>query len=129
MILVDTSAWVEFLRDTGSALCVRVQNILEGQIATCHPVRMELLAGARDDKQLRDLRSLLARAVTIPTRPADFEEAAALYRSCRRNGATVRKMMDCLIAAQAIRNGSSILHGDDDFNILAIHTPLTVETV
>ena len=44
MILVDTSAWVEFLRDTGSAVCGRVDDLLGGDIATCHPIRMEVLA-------------------------------------------------------------------------------------
>ncbi len=46
MILIDTSAWVEFLRDTGSVVCNRVDSILDNEIATCHPVRMEVLAGA-----------------------------------------------------------------------------------
>ncbi|MGH9087184.1 MAG: hypothetical protein ACRDYZ_03600 [Acidimicrobiales bacterium] len=45
MILVDTSAWIESLRDTGGAVCARVDALLDDEIATCHPVRMELLAG------------------------------------------------------------------------------------
>ena len=49
MILIDTSAWVEFLRDTGSAVCNRVDALLDDEIATCHPVRMEVLGGARDE--------------------------------------------------------------------------------
>ena len=55
MILIDTSAWVEFLRDTGSAVCNRVDALLDDEIATCHPVRMEVLAGARDEQHLKDL--------------------------------------------------------------------------
>lgn len=39
MSLVDTSAWVEFLRDTGSPTCARVDGLLGDEIATCHPVR------------------------------------------------------------------------------------------
>lgn len=45
MILVDTSAWIEFLRDTGSRACVRVDALLAGGVATCDAIRMELLAG------------------------------------------------------------------------------------
>ena len=56
---VDTSAWVEFLRDTGSPVCRRVDALLEGDMATCDPVRMEVLAGARDERHLHDLRRLL----------------------------------------------------------------------
>lgn len=59
MILIDTSAWIEFLRDTGSPVCERVDSLLAGDIAICDPIRMEVLAGARNDKHLRDLRGLL----------------------------------------------------------------------
>ena len=124
MILVDTSAWVEFLRDTGSATCTRVDQLLEGDIATCDPVRMEVLAGARDECHLDDLRRLLARASVVECTPTDYEAAAALYRTCRRSGETVRKLIDCLIGAMAIRADVPVLHADSDFEVLARHTAL-----
>ncbi len=126
MILIDTSAWVEFLRNTGSHVDLRVEEILTGQFAVCDPVRMELLAGARDDAHLTGLRKLMARGVGIPTLPTDYEDAASLYRQCRRQGETVRKLIDCLIASVAIRNDIPILHNDADFNALARHTELQV---
>ncbi len=126
MILIDTSAWVEFLRDTGSVVCVLVEELLAADIAVCEPVRMEVLAGARDESHLLDLQRLLARAVMIPTQTTDYEDAAALYRRCRREGETVRKLMDCLIAAIAIRAGVPILHNDADFDALARHTELRI---
>jgi predicted nucleic acid-binding protein len=127
VILVDTSAWVEFLRDTGSPTCVRVEEVLGGEIATCLPVRMELLAGARDGKHLDDLRRLLARARLVAPEPTDYDDAAALYRACRRGGATVRRLIDCLIASHAIRAGLPVLHADADFDLIARHTPLQVD--
>ncbi len=75
MILIDTSAWIEFLRDTGSPVCARVDELLEAGSASCHPVRMELLAGARDERHLHGLRRLLARASLVPTEPVDYEDA------------------------------------------------------
>lgn len=126
MILLDTSAWIEFLRDTGSPVCLRVDDLLGEEIATCHPVRMEVLAGARDEQHLEGLRGLLARASVLETSPADYETAAALYRTCRRRGETVRKLIDCLIAAHAIREGVAVLHADSDFDRLADCTPLEV---
>lgn len=127
MILVDTSAWVEFLRDTASPACARVDELLDADIATCHPIRMEVLAGARDDRHLADLRGLLARASLVPTDPVDYEDAAALYRTCRRGGDTVRKLIDCLIAATAIRADVAVLHADSDFDVLTRHTPLRID--
>lgn len=124
MILIDTSAWVEYLRDTGSPVCIRVDELLSADIATCDPVRMEVLAGARDERHLHDLRRLLARASALSTVTTDYEEAASLYRVCRRGGETVRKLMDCLIASVAIRSDVAVLHADGDFDVLARHTAL-----
>jgi predicted nucleic acid-binding protein len=127
VILIDTSAWIEFLRDTDSPVCVRVDELLDGDIAICEPVRMEVLAGARDERHLSDLRGLLARATLIHTEAIDYEKAAALYRICRRGGETVKKLIDCLIASIAVRTGSSILHCDTDFDVLARHTALQID--
>ena len=129
MILVDTSAWVEFLRDTGSWQCERVDALLEQEFAITDAIRMELLAGARDDRHLRQLRGLAARAVSLPTSTADYDTAAVLYRRCRRSGETVRKLIDCLIAAVALRHDAEVLHHDADFEALARHTGLRVVTV
>ena len=127
VILIDTSAWIEFLRDTGSVVCNRVDAVLESEIAVCDAIRMEVLAGARDAHHLRHLRGLLARASILPTEPADYEEAAALYRLCRREGETVRRLIDCLIGSVAIRAGAAILHNDNDFDVLARHTALRID--
>jgi predicted nucleic acid-binding protein len=127
VILVDTSAWIEFLRDTGSPICQRVDDLLATEIVTCDVVRMEVLAGARDEQHLQQLRRLLARATTLPTEPVDYDAAAALYRTCRQRGHTVRKLIDCLIAAVAIRGNVPVLHRDADFDILAQHTPLQAD--
>ena len=129
MILVDTSAWVEFLRDTGSPICSRVDALLDGDIATCDPIRMEVLAGARDESHLNDLRRLLARASVIALVSGDYEDAAAVYRTCRRRGDTVRKLIDCLIGAVAIRADVPVLHSDSDFDALARHTSLQLADV
>ena len=126
MILIDTSAWIEFLRDTGSSVCRRVDELLDGQMASCDVVRMEVLAGARDEQHLQQLRGLLARTTTLSMEPADYEHAAALYRSCRQQGETARKLVDCLIAAVAIRADVPILHRDGDYDVLARHTALHV---
>lgn len=127
MIIIDTSAWVEFLRDTGSPVCARVDGLLDAGIATCHPIRMEVLAGARDERHLNDLRRLLARASLVPTEPIDYEDAASLYRACRGGGETARRLIDCLIGAVAIRADMPVLHAGTDFDVLARHTALRIE--
>jgi predicted nucleic acid-binding protein len=77
MIMIDTSAWVEFLRDTGSPVCGRVDELLDRDIAICDPVLMEVLAGARDGHHLDELRRLLARASELRTeRPQQLSTSA-----------------------------------------------------
>ena len=124
MIIIDTSAWIEFLRDTGSQVCNTVDDLLGADLAICDAISMEVLAGARSEQHLAQLRGLLARATLVPIIAEDYDHAAALYRTCRRDGETIRKLIDCLIAAVAIRSNAPILHADADFAALARHTPL-----
>lgn len=127
MILIDSSAWIEFLRDTRSSVCERVDELLGSRIATCDVVRMEVLAGARDQEHLEQLRRLLARATLLPTESIDFDAAAAIYRSCRSQGKTVRRLIDCLIAAVAMRANVPVLHRDQDFKAIAAATDLRID--
>ena len=128
MILIESSAWIEFLRETGSPVCNRVDELLDSDIAICDPIRMELLAGARNESDLSELHRFLARTTSIPTQSTDYDSAAALYRRCRQRGETVRKLIDCLIAAVAIRAGIPVLHNDRDFDALARHTELELDS-
>lgn len=119
MILVDTSAWVEFDRATGSAVDRRLTSLMaeRDDVAVTEPVIMEVLAGARDDRRAQDLRRLMQRFVLLRFDAAvDFEAAARIYRSCRRVGITPRGMVDCMIASVALRHGASLLAADVDLN-------------
>ena len=105
-------------------MCNTVDDLLGADLAICDAISMEVLAGARNEQHLAQLRGLLARATLVPIIAEDYDQAAALYRTCRRNGETVRKLIDCLIAAVAVRSNATILHADADFAVLARHTPL-----
>lgn len=127
MILVDSSAWIEFLRATGSPVNLRLRSALQqGQdLASTDVIVMEILAGARDDPDRDRLRRLLYGSEFLAVEgPADYEHAAELYRACRAGGETPRKLSDCLIAAVAIRNDAALLCEDSDFLTIARHSPL-----
>lgn len=129
MILIDSSAWVEFLRATGSPLHLSVHEALvnELEIACTEVVVMEILAGARHEAERDRLRRLLYRFVFLTVDGLwDYEQAAELYRLCRRRGKTVRKLTDCLIAAVAIRNDAQLLCDDSDFLAIASCAPLSL---
>lgn len=97
------------------------------EVAVTEVVVMELLAGARSAAEARELRTRLVSFPLLPLRGlADFEEAAAIYRSCREAGETIRSLSDCLVAVPAIRAGAEVLHNDADLDAIARHTPLRV---
>lgn len=131
MILVDSSAWIEFLRATGSATHLRLRSALQEdeELASTDVVVMEILAGARDDGDRTRLRRLLFGVEFLAVEgPADYERAAEIYRLCRGRGEAPRQLTDCLIAAVAIRNDASLLSTDADFLAIARHAPLRLAT-
>ena len=126
MPLIDTSAWIEYLRKTGSRTNIEVRRTLNIDAQICDVIRMEILAGARDQQHVTQLEKLLARATTIKTEPVDYDNAAAIYRACRKLGVTIRAQIDCLIAAIAIRTNTKIIHHDSDFDAIAQVTKLKI---
>jgi predicted nucleic acid-binding protein len=126
VILADTSAVVAFLRRTESAANVRLRELLGSDPpALTEPVVLEVLAGVRSQSDLRRTRRFLYSLEVVPVVSLDDNERAAdLYRRCRARGVTVRGLLDCLIAAVAIRVDAEVLHEDHDFDRLAQHTEL-----
>ncbi len=122
MILVDTSAWVEYDRATASPVDRRLTELIAtgDQVTVTEPVIMEVLAGARSDEREADLRRLLLRFDLLRFDAAvDFDAAARIYRACRRVGVTPRGMIDCMIASVAHRRGASLLALDADLTRVA----------
>ena len=129
MIVVDTSAWAEWLRQTGSKADRRVRLLLgkPAELAVTEVIVMELLAGARSPRHLAELRSFFLRFRLLRLQGLEgYEEAARLFRLCRSGGETLRKMTDCLVAVPAIQADAAVLHADRDFDVLARHTSLEV---
>jgi predicted nucleic acid-binding protein len=125
--LIDTSAWVEYLRATNSETHHQVRRFIENNsvVQTTDVIVMEVLAGGRDDSHAARLRRLLSRCEFVPTRGLDdYEQAASLYRRCRRGGETIRSVNHCLIAAIAVRSDLDLLQADRDFDALARHSEL-----
>jgi predicted nucleic acid-binding protein len=110
----------------------RLQDLINigADIVTTEVVIMELLAGEWDEVALADLRSTMLEFPVLRVHGlSDFEQAATLYWRCRAGGKTIRSLSDCVIAAVAIRAGATVLHTDRDFDALAQHTELRIESV
>ena len=130
MLLADTSAWVEFLKGTGSGQALRMREALaEREVVVVDPVLLEVMAGARHDNVARTQRLLEAQHLEPMAPRLDWLDGATVYRELRQRGVTVRSPVDALIAAVAIRLDVPVLHRDRDFEAIARQTPLRlVET-
>ena len=130
MILVDSSAWIAYLRGIDSPVVARLEGLIVSgaELAITEPVIMELLAGARKPRELARVEALANGLLLAPLAPmTDFRDAAELYRVSAANGHPIRSMTDCLIAAVSIRRGLPLLHSDRDFTFLAEISPLRLD--
>ncbi len=130
MILVDSSVWIAYLRDAQVAAVDELDALLraDADVRMTEPVAMELLAGSRSGDVA--IESLVNGLPSLPVDGrADFRSAAELYRASRANGHPIRSLVDCLIAAVAIRHEAALLHNDRDFRFLAEISPLRLHSV
>ena len=122
MIVVDTTVWIDFLAARGTAFDPHLGELLDADapIALVDIVYCEILQGIRDEEAYRRIRlSLRAHPILRPRGLETFEAAANLYRTGRGRGLTIRRSVDCLIAATCLENGAEIYHNDRDFDALA----------
>jgi len=122
VIVVDTTVWIDFLEARGTAFDRHLTTLLEedAPLALVDIVYGEILQGIRDDETYERTRSsLLAHPILRPRGLETFEIAANLYRKARRRGLTIRRSVDCLIAAMCLEGGAEIYHNDRDFDALA----------
>ena len=129
MIVVDTTVWIDFLEARATSLDRHLVELIEedAPIALVDIVYCEILQGIREDDTYQRIRaSLLAYPIVRPQGLGTFETAANLYRTARRQGLTIRRSADCLIAAMCLENGAEIYHNDRDFDALASVSPLVI---
>jgi len=129
VIVVDTSVWVDVLNDAPAPAALRCVELIEaGQpVALTDVILTEILQGLRSEREARLVeRHLRAFPILRLGDLEDFVLAASLYRAARRAGVTIRKTLDCLIAAPCVRTGAPLLHADRDFDRLATCTELRI---
>lgn len=129
MIVVDTSVWIDLLAGRDTEVASKCQELIENgePVALTDVIYTELLQGVKSPREARLLDAHL-RAFPILRLESlgDFALAADLYRTARRRGITIRKTLDCLIAAPCVRTKAPLLHNDGDFDRLASCTPLRI---
>ncbi|MBW1772113.1 MAG: PIN domain nuclease [Deltaproteobacteria bacterium] len=128
MILVDTSVWIEILRDkTGN-----IVNAFHERIGTDNYVmsrfnQLELLQGAKNQREWEILDDYLWSQYYLEASESTWREAARIYFELRKKGVTINSPVDCCIAQIAMEHGAFLLHRDKDFERISRIRPLEQE--
>ena len=117
MVLVDTTVWIDFFSANPYQHVKTLENLIvkREDICLCGIILTEVLQGIREDSEFNRTQDLLGNLVFLPMQYYVFLRSAEIYRNLRRKGITIRKPVDCMIAAVAIENDIPLLHNDKDF--------------
>ena len=128
MVLVDTTVWIDFFADRSEPYVAALQGFIENEedLCLCGVILAEVLQGIRSDADYIETKDYLADLIFLPMRQLTFVRAAELYRSLRKRGVTIRKPIDCMIAAVAIEHDIRLLHNDRDFDNISKHSKLKI---
>jgi len=126
MIVVDTSVWIDFLAGKQTPNCLLLKSAINKSedLCVCGVVITEVLQGIRQDKDFEKVFQILNDLIYLSEQKTTHILAAKIYRSLRKNGKTIRKPIDCIIAATCIENSAFILHNDRDFEFISEYFPL-----
>ena len=129
MFLIDSSVWVEYLRPTGSQkVKERVRGILQKEeTVSCGIVIVEILRGAKNEKEFQTLKDSLVNLPQIPIDERVIERAANWGFLLDRKGRSI-STTDLFIASAAYKN-ACLLHSDNDFKVMASVVDLEEEKI
>ena len=126
MILVDSSVWIDYFRDTVTPQVERLASLLDEQaLAIGDLVLTEVLQGCRLDREFNEVRRLFSRLQLVTLGGPDVAvQAASNYRKLRALGVTVRGTVDVVQATRCIVIGHQLLHSDRDYDGFERHLGL-----
>ncbi len=117
MILVDSSVWIDYFNGTETLATKKIDGLLGVQpVCTGDLILAEVLQGFRQDADYQVAKTLLCALPIVAMVSTEISiKSADNFRLLRKQGITVRKTIDSLIATYCIENGLPLLHFDKDF--------------
>lgn len=118
MVVADTSVWIDYVRGVhGPYTDLLDDALLHDRVVTGDIIMAEFLQGFRDEKDFQEAKHLMESLAYYDLVGKEIAlQAAQNFRTLRRNGITVRKTIDVLIATFCIENGFELIHNDRDFD-------------
>jgi predicted nucleic acid-binding protein len=126
-LLFDTSVWVDFFRNKRNPEATLLTDYISGNqpVLLIPTIIQEILQGIRDDAHFEKIKDILSYFAVQQIPPVQAAIGAAeLYRFLRKKGITIKKSNDCLIAFHAIHFSIPLVHLDNDFEIIRVHSKL-----
>jgi len=128
MILVDTSVWIHIFRDKGGTVAKAFRDRIGSENSVLSRFnQLELLQGARDEKEWALLADYLSTQYYLEADDNTWQWAARIYFELRSNGVTISSSVDCCIAQVAMEHGAILLHRDNNFEKISRIRPLRQE--
>jgi predicted nucleic acid-binding protein len=122
MYLIETSIWIDYFRNKQNKPIQFFEKLIDSKTpyGITGVIYQEILQGAASLQDYKNLVSYLGSQIFYHPKHfiQTYESAAKLYFDCRRKGITIRSTVDCLIAQIAIEHGLTIIHNDNDYNLI-----------
>jgi len=118
MILVDSSVWIDFFNGVDKPHVDKLYQLLgKENIATGDLIAVEVLQGIKSEADFQKVKQVMYDISFFSLCNMELSIIAAEnYRVLRRQGITVRKTIDIIIATFCIENNLKLLHNDRDFD-------------
>ena len=118
LVLVDTSAWIEYLKKTSHPITKEIESaLLLNVAAACQLVLAELIQGVRSEKETELILDLASVVKILNESGSTWQQAGFLANKLRKQGKTI-SLIDCYLAVLAKESKAVILTLDKHFAII-----------
>jgi len=115
--MVDSSVWIDYFNGAETPATKKLDSLLGVQpVCTGDLILVEVLQGFRQDQDYQAAKTLLSALPVRSMLGVNMGlKSADNFRTLRKQGITIRKTIDAMIATYCIENNLPLLHSDKDF--------------
>ena len=118
LVLVDTSAWIEYLKKTSHPVTKEIESALVlNTAAACKLIFAELIQVARSEKEIDLILDLALVVKVLNESESTWPQAGFLSHKLRKQGKTI-SLIDCYLAVLAKDSKAVILTLDKHFSVI-----------
>jgi predicted nucleic acid-binding protein len=125
-VLIDTSVWIAYFRNTSAEISSRVEALMsDAEICVPKIVLAELLQGSKSEREIGAIESLLGAFTVVDQGERSWVTAGRIAYDLKRKGKTVN-LADCYIAVIAQEQGCRVFTLDEHFKEIRKVTGITL---